>query len=107
MHMYIYIYIYIYMYIYPSPPPQCPRREGPLKAGEEVRFHRHRLHGLHDRNNSTPCSRMPRACSSDQPRVMVGLSGWSAFNGVSDVEKLNLSCDAIVVNHVVSSGDCI
>ena len=26
--------------------------------------------------------RMPRGCWSDQPRVTVGLSGWSAFNGV-------------------------
>ena len=26
--------------------------------------------------------RMPRGCSSDQTRVMVGLSGWSAFSGV-------------------------
>ena len=25
---------------------------------------------------------MPSGCSSDQPRVMVGLSGWSAFSGV-------------------------
>ena len=25
---------------------------------------------------------MPRGCSSDQPRVMVGLSGWSALSGV-------------------------
>ena len=24
---------------------------------------------------------MPRACSGDQPRVMAGLSGWSAFSG--------------------------
>ena len=26
--------------------------------------------------------RMPRGCSSDQPRIMDGLSGWSAFSGV-------------------------
>ena len=32
--------------------------------------------------SNTPFSRMPRAGSSDQPRVMVGLSGWSAFSGV-------------------------
>ena len=25
---------------------------------------------------------MPSGCSSDQPRVMVGLSGWSTFSGV-------------------------
>ena len=28
------------------------------------------------------CSRMPSGCSSNQPRYMVGLSGWSAFSGV-------------------------
>ena len=32
--------------------------------------------------NDTSFSRMPRGCVSDQPRVMVGLSGWSAFSGV-------------------------
>ena len=33
-------------------------------------------------NNNTLFSRMPRTCSSDQARVLVGLSGWSAFSGV-------------------------
>ena len=28
-------------------------------------------------NNNTLFSRIPRACSSDQPRVMVGLLVWS------------------------------
>ena len=32
--------------------------------------------------NNTLCLRMPGGYSSDQPRVMVGLSGWSAFSGV-------------------------
>ena len=31
---------------------------------------------------NTSFVRMPRGCSSDQPRVTVGLSGWSAFSGV-------------------------
>ena len=30
---------------------------------------------------SMPFVGMPSGCSSDQPRVMVGLSGWSAFSG--------------------------
>ena len=32
--------------------------------------------------NDTLFSRMPRGCASDQPRVTVGLSGWSAFGSV-------------------------
>ena len=32
---------------------------------------------------------MPRTGSSDQPRVMVGLSGWSAFNGVHSFLSMN------------------
>ena len=31
--------------------------------------------------NNTLCLRTPRGCSSDQPRVMAGLSGWLAFSG--------------------------
>ena len=34
------------------------------------------------KSKTTSISRMPRACASDQPRVMVGLSVWSAFSGV-------------------------
>ena len=32
--------------------------------------------------SNTTYSRMPRTCASGQPRVMVGLSGWSAFSAV-------------------------
>ena len=34
------------------------------------------------KSRNTIFVRMPRGCSSDQPGVMVGLSGWSAFSGV-------------------------
>ena len=76
--MYIYIHTYVYTYI---------ARVVPRGSFIRKQINTPLLRGHPDRlteksKNDTSFSRRPRACASDQPRVMVGLSGWSVFSGV-------------------------
>ena len=99
---YIYIYTYmstclsLYIYIYTQNVDVDPRGESAIRLPalrgvrlsppwEQIITPLSRCHP--DRltikpRRKTVFVRMPRGCSSDQPRVMVGISGWSAFSGV-------------------------
>ena len=67
--IYLYIYTYIYIYIYIN--------TGPWRSNCLVRVVEAAASATRVR-----ITQSPRARPSDQPRVMVGLSGWSAFSGV-------------------------
>ena len=88
IYIYILLYIYIYIYIYGTALKGSLRHGGGAPTQKTYQVTRFRLFDWLDVHQAcyTTCLplflRMPGGCSSDQPRVMVGLSGWSAFCGV-------------------------